>query len=385
VASAGDAPVDAMFSDSSLADIATWPEGASEASTNDAGEASDSTTDASTRDASGEAGKPLSCDDACELGNQECNLLPQVCTYDADAGVRVCEPQGEGIWTCGVGATGCTVWARAVACRSDVPCCIACQPASCALGPVGNPCEQDTDCASNACDAVTHECVSDHCADHRQDGKESDIDCGGGCNACLDGQRCQGNGDCQPGHGCFFSHICSGGTADASTIDAAEEPSPCKGECTLGSQECSLLPQVCTYDDAGFTVSCEAPGEGTWTCVRGEAGCTIWASGVACGSACCAGCQLVPCDAGPSSLCWVCPPGSDGNPCELDTDCASAACDAVTHQCIANQCADHRQDGQETYVDCGGPYCNKCQVNQPCQSNRDCQPGHVCNSSLVCQ
>jgi hypothetical protein len=142
---------------------------------------------------------------------------------------------------------------------------------------------------------------------------------------------------------------------------------------------------VCSHDDAGFTLSCEAPGEGNWNCVRGAAGCTVWAPGVACGSACCPGCQQVSCDAGSSALCWVCPPGANGNPCEQDTDCASGACDAVTHQCITDQCADHRQDGQESDVDCGGPYCNKCRVNEQCQSNPDCQPGHICNSGHVCQ
>jgi hypothetical protein len=380
VASA-DAHMDAVFPDSSLADIGTFPEGASETSTNDASEASDSTAEVSTGEAGAEAGKHPSCNDQCELGAKQC-LQPLVCTYD-DAGLRSCMTEAEGIWTCAVADAGCTAWSRALACRPDVPCCVACQPANCPLGAVGNPCEQDTDCASNACDALTHDCVSNHCADHRQDGLESDIDCGGGCNACRGGQRCQSSGDCEPGQLCLISRVCSGAPIDASTTDAAG--GPCNDECTLGNQTCSLLPQVCTYDDAGFTVSCEAPGEGTWSCVRGAAGCTVWAPGVACGSTCCAGCQEVPCDAGASSLCWVCPPASNGNPCEEDSDCTSAACDGVTHQCISDQCADHRQDGQESDVDCGGAYCVKCQVSQRCQGNQDCQPGHICNTGHVCQ
>jgi hypothetical protein len=532
---------DSSLEASSSQDATMAPEGASDASTNDAGDAGDLTTDSSTSDASGEAGKHSPCDDECALGSQECSLLPQVCTYD-DAGHTVsCEPQAEGIWTCAVGAAGCTVWAQGVACRPDVPCCVACQPggtcnptcplgtfgnpceqdtdcasnacdavigqcignqcadhrqdgmesdidcgggcdsceggrrcqnngdclpgwvcfnnvcsgsipdastsdasgeagahlscddecalgnqecqaeaiwtcvvggtgctvwaqtvacrpdvpccvaacqaatcpATCPLGSVGNPCQQDTDCASDACDAVTLVCVSDQCADHRQDGMESDVDCGGGCNACRGGQRCQNNGDCVPGQVCLnsTSWVCSGPIADASTSDAAEEPSPCNDECTFGNQACSLLPQVCSYDDAGFTVSCGSASEGIWTCVHGDAGCTIWATGVTCGSACCVGCQQVPCDAGASPLCWACPLGSDGNPCEGDTDCVSAACDAFTHQCTSNQCADHRQDGQETDVDCGGPSCNECQTGQRCQSSSDCQPGHVCSAS----
>jgi hypothetical protein len=213
---------------------------------------------------------------------------------------------------------------------------------------------------------------------------ESDIDCGGiYCNSCLGGQGCHSGIDCQSGHYCVgLSHVCNG--APSPTSDAA--PLPCQDECALGKQQCSLLPQVCTHDDAGFTLSCEAQPEGIWTCAVGRTGCTVWVPGIACGSTCCAGCQKLPCDAGPSPMCWVCPPGSDGNPCEQDTDCASAACDALTHQCVADQCADHRQDGQETDDDCGGPVCNKCQVNQRCQTSVDCQTAHFCNSSThLCQ
>ncbi len=368
--------------DGAAADSSFEASPSSDAFANDASDTSDSTGDSSTIDATKEH---LPCDDGCALGDQECSPLPQVCTYD-DAGFTVsCASQGEGIWTCVVAETGCTVWARGVACQSDIPCCVACEQGTCPLGSEGDPCEQDTDCASDACDAVVHECVAHPCADHRQDGLEADVDCGGPlCNSCQGGQRCRNNLDCQAGHVCFSSGgVCSGpsgSTADASTSDAAGEPLPCADECALGDQECSLLPQVCTYDDTGFTASCEAPGEGIWTCVVGNAGCAVWVPGAACGSsaACCAGCQQVACDAGPGSLCWSCPPGSDGNPCEQDTDCVSDACDAMKHECISDPCADHRQDGLETDVDCGGPDCNECLTGQWCQSNRDCQAGHVC-------
>jgi hypothetical protein len=385
-ASSLDAPPDSTFAypigdDAAAADSSFEAPPSPDAIASDAGDASDSTGDSPAVDAS----KPhVSCDDACALGDQECSPLPQVCTYD-DAGFTVsCASQGQGIWTCVVGDTGCTVWARGVACRPDVPCCVACQSGICPLGSEGDPCEQDTDCASDACDALSNRCVSSQCADHRQDGLEADIDCGGSlCNSCGGGQRCRSNGDCQPGHACFsLPRVCSGASAstpDASASDAAEASSPCVDTCTLGDQECSLLPQVCTYDDAGFTASCKAPGEGIWTCVVGGGGCTVWAPGPACGSTftCCGGCQQVACDASPG-LCWSCPAGSDGKPCEQDTDCASNACDAVSHACISDQCADHRRDGLETDVDCGGPLCSACTVGQGCQSNRDCRAGHVC-------
>jgi hypothetical protein len=354
--------------DASMADDAT--------ESGDAGDAADAPADSPI-----DAPRPF-CDDACALGDQECSPLPQVCTYD-DAGHTVgCQPQGQGVWTCVTGSTGCSVWASGVACSADIPCCVTCEQGVCPLGSLGDPCRQDTDCASDACDAVAHVCISSRCADHRQDGDEADVDCGGSlCDSCQGGQRCRSNGDCQPGHVCLGGSVrlCSGSApppADASATDAAS----CSDECAVGDQGCSLLPQVCTYDDAGFTASCDAPGEGHWTCVLGSAGCAVWAPGASCGSAaaCCAGCAQVACDAGAGPLCWSCPPGSDGRPCEQDTECVSGACDAVGHECVSGQCADHRQDGVETDVDCGGPVCAPCGVGQGCQSNRDCQPGHVC-------
>jgi hypothetical protein len=197
------------------------PDGSDDASRSNAGDASD-TGDASgaadasdaadesdAGDASGAAPQRLSCDE-CDRGEQQCGPLPQVCTYN-DAGVPLsCASPGQTIWTCLVGDAGCAVWAKGLACRPDVPCCVPCMYLlNCPLGSLGDPCEQDTDCAFDACDAFSHQCVSDQCGDRRQDGQESDVDCGGlFCNACTVGRRCQGNFDCQSGHLCGSSHRC---------------------------------------------------------------------------------------------------------------------------------------------------------------------------------
>jgi hypothetical protein len=140
---------------------------------------------------------------------------------------------------------------------TDTDCGGVCQP--CDLGKL---CLIDADCASYACDAATETCIQNQCIDHRQDGNETDSDCGGG--------------------------ICGG--------------------CNLGQH------------------------------------------------------------------------------CILDDDCKSVACDGVTLTCISNQCFDHRVDGDESDVDCGGGYCNGCLVGRKCRSTLDCLPGHTCNSVMrVCQ
>jgi hypothetical protein len=70
---------------------------------------------------------------------------------------------------------------------------------------LGKACLSNTDCASFACDAVSLTCVADACSDHRMDSDESDVDCGGtnaSCKRCGVGQKCNSNVDCMGGHVC---------------------------------------------------------------------------------------------------------------------------------------------------------------------------------------
>lgn len=68
---------------------------------------------------------------------------------------------------------------------------------------LGKNCVLSEDCASQACDAIKLICVSNQCYDNRQDGYETDIDCGGiNCQSCFVGAKCKTNLDCQSGHVC---------------------------------------------------------------------------------------------------------------------------------------------------------------------------------------
>jgi hypothetical protein len=84
----------------------------------------------------------------------------------------------------------------------------------------------------------------------------------------------------------------------------------------------------------------------------------------------------------------TCTPCTTGQMCLIDTDCTTNACDGLSLLCIANRCADHRQDGAETDVDCGGAdICPRCLPGKSCLVNGDCQQGHTCSTSTphVCQ
>jgi hypothetical protein len=190
-------PADSALEDSSPRDASEGPDATAEASTSDAGEASADDAnagDANAADASEAGPPPFAACDECGRGEQQCGP----------------EGPGQTIWTCVVGDAGCAVWDESLACRSDVPCCVPCQyEFECPVGAIGDPCQQDTDCAFNACDALLDECTSSQCGDHRQDGQESDVDCGGPvCGGCAVGQRCQSSFDCWAGHPCGPAHVC---------------------------------------------------------------------------------------------------------------------------------------------------------------------------------
>jgi len=73
--------------------------------------------------------------------------------------------------------------------ETDVDCGGSCQ--ACADG-VG--CQVAADCQSNACDAGA--CRAASCSDGVRDGVEADVDCGGPCPACTAGQSCAAATDC---------------------------------------------------------------------------------------------------------------------------------------------------------------------------------------------
>jgi len=92
--------------------------------------------------------------------------------------------------------------------------------------------------------------------------------------------------------------------------------------------------------------------------------------------------QSLPCSA--TNCGAACPPCALGRKCSLDGDCQSNACDAVTRSCVADQCADHRQDGFETDADCGGPSCPTCVMGKMCLADSDCTVPACDGVSLSC-
>lgn len=75
--------------------------------------------------------------------------------------------------------------------------------------------------------------------------------------------------------------------------------------------------------------------------------------------------------------------GTDGKcdikPCESDAECG-AGFRCVSGTCEAEpSCSDGIKNQDETDVDCGGPNCGKCSLNQHCQENTDCLSNQCTN------
>jgi hypothetical protein len=170
-----------------------------------------------------------------------------------------------------------------------------------------------------------------------------------GAGSCVE---CTRTADCPPGLFCDAHHFC--GSAPCTDVDCGGACGPCG----LGKR--------CLADSDCQSFACDAA---TTTCVQNQ--CLDHRqdgdeTDADCGGGTCQGCGF-------------------GQACLLDDDCKNQACDALTLRCVSSQCIDHRTDGNETDVDCGGIACGPCGPGRGCASNFDCQSGHTCNASKVCQ
>jgi len=317
------------------------------------------------------------CNGACvnlATSTSNCGNCGTVCTTNND--VAACLAGACAVQSCNPGfqdcnhnsADGCEVNTNNDArnCGACGNVCItgqSCSNGACVGGAIGATCTSSAGCASNACDLVTSKCVSSTCVDQRKDGAETDIDSGGGtCGACAVGKACLQNPDCLTTACDAVSFTCVATQCTDHQKDGAETGVDCGG----GTCPACGLGQACNLDTDCTGGACDAI---THACVSSQ--CVDHQkdgneTDIDCGGGICSACAV-------------------GKICIANTDCTSNACDGITFTCDTNQCFDHKKDGAETDVDCGGGTCSACAVGLRCSTSLDCQPGHFCNASKVCQ
>jgi len=175
------------------------------------------------------------CNKAGSIGTEP---VPSGSACRADFGHGKCD--GKGVCVACLASADCPLGETCTAYHACAgqPCSATNCGGACPACVVANTCAVDTDCASNACDPETLLCVADHqCVDHRQDGNETDTDCGGGlCPLCGLGQACLANLDCITFACDLVTLTCVANTCVDHRLDSDESDLDCGGT----TPSCSL-------------------------------------------------------------------------------------------------------------------------------------------------
>jgi hypothetical protein len=254
------------------------------------------------------------------------------------------------------------IWACVDAVKDGAETDVDCGGGACAPCANGKACGEGADCASSTCDPGSHVCTDASCSDQKQDGSETDVDCGGaGCAPCPNGFMCKGASDC-------ISKTCDGlllRCAASACTDHVQDGGETDIDCGGGACPACADLEHCLVDADCTSGNCDAQRDMCLpvTCTNGVKDGTE--TDVDCGGVC-AACGYA-------------------KHCNISPDCLSTACDGIMSICIYDSCIDHRMDNLESDVDCGGEICGPCVVGKKCNTGRDCAPGHFCNAGHFCQ
>ncbi len=174
------------------------------------------------------------------------------------------------------------------------------------------------------------------CEDNIQNYGETDIDCGGPCDPCDDGQMCSNKTDCKSLN--CVRGICSQPSCTDGYKNQDETDTDCGGTCPpcKDTKKCKKNTDCLSGNcDGGI---CKPKEQ---SCIQGPT-CTDQIrnqdeTDVDCGASC--------------KQCF------DGNRCKIDSDCTSDYC--FKGICRTPSCNDTIQNQGETGTDCGGP-CKAC-------------------------
>ncbi|MEP7126289.1 MAG: SUMF1/EgtB/PvdO family nonheme iron enzyme [Byssovorax sp.] len=197
------------------------------------------------------------------------------------------------------------------------------------------------------------------CTDMMLNGKETDKDCGGPtCAPCPANQGCKVSADCVSKNCDTSIHKCAIETCMDGVINGKETDTDCGGGFCPGCGVAKSCEVATDCKGATCTNKACAP-----TCTDGSFSPDLNETDVDCGGN-------------------TCPKCDTGLACNVAGDCKNKVCNAGTGKCDPPKCTDKLQNGNESDIDCGGPFCTACSAGQKCVSGPDCLStlctGNIC-------
>jgi hypothetical protein len=222
----------------------------------------------------------------------------------------------------------------------------------------GQSCNISNDCESGLCPDKT--CRPPSCSDMAKNGTETDVDCGGMCGStCGDGKDCTSPSDCKSG-------VCTGNKCDKPSCsdgvkNGEETGSDCGGPCTLKcyGDPCTA-PGDCNSNACGGGLCRFAAGV---RCIEGAECASIFCAADGTCVACTMNeqCKSQQCDVS-KGICAI----EDGAPCGVDVAC-------FYKRCTNGLCALPTNTNCTTATECVSHVCGgapgKCAI---CTKDRDC-------------
>jgi hypothetical protein len=243
-------------------------------------------------------------------------------------------------------------------------------------------CQASTDCPPpggdpehTLCDVPNHDCVNELCDNGALDpgNGETDVDCGGtNCAACVNGETCAVDDDCQ-------SNFCNGTTCEACDAHA---------DCEVG-EHCDLNATDACVPDVADGLPC--PDYGNDQCSSGFC-VNEGASGMVCCDEACGGtCRacVAAKTAGTDGVCDLIPAMTDPDAecAQSDASCTGNNCDGASANCqprpsgtdcrvAANQC--------DALEECTGVAGQGCPPDANLPNMTPCTDGTFCNGTETC-
>ncbi len=255
-------------------------------------------------------------------------------------------------------------------------------------------CLMDVDCPAEAPKCDMNQCVPQTCSDTRQNGTETDVDCGGGaCPPCDVGEDCDAGADCTSGV-CAPNGNCAAPDCNDGVENGDETDVDCGGSCF---DECGPGEGCDENNDCEGDECTGVGGTCVPNCDDNEQ--TGAETDVDCGGGACDGCDIGDMCAGDDANCLsgncgandLCAPKPTGTTCMADDECQSGDCEdgiccATSCNGVCESCALAGFLGTCTDIATGQDPNNECPGAQICDGNGACKKvaGEACGGANEC-